>query len=44
MLQYSSKGGVVETGCSDLYNVIYYFVVIILPPSAAPPSHCTPLC
>ena len=25
--QDSSKGGAVETGCSDLYNVIYYFVI-----------------
>ena len=34
--QDSSKGGAVEAGCSDLYD-------IILPPSTAPPSDCTPL-
>ena len=38
----SSKGGAVETGCSDLYDVII-FDYVILPPSTAPPSHCTPL-
>ena len=24
---YSSKGGAVETGCSDLYVVIYHFII-----------------
>ena len=26
-LQDSSKGGAVETGCSDLYGVIYWFTI-----------------
>ena len=26
-VQDSSKGGAVETGCSDLYDVIYYFTI-----------------
>ena len=36
------RGGAVETGCSDLYAVMYY-CYIILPPSTALPSDCTPL-
>ena len=24
---HSAKGGAVETGCSELYNVIYYFTM-----------------
>ena len=42
--QDSSKGGAVETGCSDLYAFILVIYCIILPPSAAPPSDCTPPC
>ena len=38
---HSAKGGAVETGCSELYDVILVYF-IILPPSTAPPSHCTP--
>ena len=37
------KGGAVETGCSDLYDVMHCLVnYIILPPSTAPPSDCNP--
>ena len=39
---HSAKGGAVETGCRDLYDVIHYFHYIILPQCTAPPSHCTP--
>ena len=41
--QDSSKGGAVETGCSDLYDVCMRVYYIILPQSTAPPSDCTPL-
>ena len=40
--QDSSKGGAVEAGCSDLYDVMYYFIVGYYP-HPLHPSHCTPL-
>ena len=36
------KGGAVETGCSDLYDVILVYY-IILPPSTAPPPTAPPV-
>ena len=33
---HSAKGGAVETGCSDLYDVIYQFAIYTTP------IHCTP--
>ena len=41
---HSAKGGAVETGCSEIYMMIYTICYIILPQSTAPPIHCTPLC
>ena len=37
--QDSSKGGAVEIGCSELYDVILLVVYIILPQSTAPPCN-----
>ena len=37
IFQDSSKGGAVETGCSDLYDVKYYLSY------NTTPIHCTPL-
>ena len=41
---HSAKGGAVETGCSDLYGVIYYFIIYYYPhplhtPPTAPPCN-----
>ena len=41
---HSAKGGAVETGCSDLHDMMILVYYIILPQSTAPPIHCTPLC
>ena len=43
-LLHSAKGGAVEAGCSDLYDITYQFTIQIPPQSTAPPIHCTPLC
>ena len=41
--QDSSKGGAVETGCSDLYDVIYWLIICyphpLHPPPTAPPCN-----
>ena len=40
--QDSSKGGAVETGCSDLYGVIYYFTIQYYPNPLHPPPTAPP--